>query len=61
MTREASYYIGLDLGQTNDYSALAIVEQSLWIPGTAVAPSGDLFRRMGVDASGWVSPTRLAP
>ena len=26
-----SYYLGLDLGQARDYSALAIIEEQLWI------------------------------
>ena len=34
MTGDYLYYLGLDLGQARDYSALAIIEEQLWIdPG----------------------------
>jgi hypothetical protein len=28
-----SIYLGLDLGQANDYSALAVLEEPIWLPG----------------------------
>ncbi len=40
-----SYYWGLDLGQSSDYSALAIIEEPVWI----------------MDAGQWVSPSQLPP
>jgi hypothetical protein len=48
------YYLGLDLGQSADYTALAIIEEPVWVgPGwkTQVPP----FR------SGWVTPADIAP
>lgn len=59
MNREPHFILGLDLGQSQDYSALVIVEQSLWIPSSAVSPRGYLFSRQGLDTSGWVSPSAL--
>jgi hypothetical protein len=52
------YYFGADFGQANDYTALAIVEEPVWIPGrlevdpTALHPIG---------REGWVSPADLVP
>jgi len=50
--READFYVGLDLGQSKDYTAIAVVEQALWLPEAAawqiVAPE-----------HGWVSPAAL--
>ena len=50
-----SYYLGLDLGQSRDYSALAVLEEPLWLPGG--------LPRMGVPASaapgGWASPSEM--
>jgi hypothetical protein len=40
-----SYYLGLDLGQSADYSALAIIEEPVWI----------------LDSASWVSPSQLPP
>jgi hypothetical protein len=45
MPRPISYYWGLDLGQSADYSALAIIEEPVWI----------------VDSGSWVSPSQLPP
>ncbi len=41
MAKHLSYYWGLDLGQSADYSALAIIEEPVWIanPGAWVSPS----------------------
>jgi hypothetical protein len=41
--RPLSYYWGLDLGQSADYSALAIIEEPVWVK----------------DAGAWVSPSQL--
>jgi hypothetical protein len=40
-----TFYLGLDLGQAADYSALAIIEQPIW----------------NIDTQKWVSPTTLPP
>lgn len=52
------YYVGLDLGQSRDYTALCIVEEPLWM--------GDDWwkERLGllhIDAEGWVSPSSVTP
>lgn len=46
-----SYYVGLDLGQSNDSSALAIVENPLWF-------NEEDAERLNTPI-GWVSPSRL--
>src|SRR5215207_5139360 len=50
-----SYYIGLDLGQMSDYTAIAVIEEPVWIPDAAVA--WDLHQ----PAAGWTTPAALVP
>jgi hypothetical protein len=55
------YYLGLDLGQARDYSALAIIEEQLYV-GEAWA-NEVLFQQdydKGLSA-GWVSPAAITP
>jgi hypothetical protein len=55
------YYLGLDLGQAQDYSALAIIEEQLYI-GKAWA--NEVLHQQDYDrglSAGWVSPSALAP
>jgi hypothetical protein len=55
------YYLGLDLGQARDYSALAIIEEQLYV-GEAWA-NEILFQEdydKGLSA-GWISPAALMP
>jgi hypothetical protein len=52
------YYVGLDLGQSRDYTALAVIEEPVWI--------GDIwwkerFGLMHLDEEGWVSPATITP
>ncbi len=56
------YYVGLDLGQSSDYTALCIIEEPVWIrPETDWTQFG-VFRPDGVqEDEGWVSPARLSP
>jgi hypothetical protein len=35
-----SYYLGLDLGQSQDYTALAVVEEPVWVPSEALETLG---------------------
>jgi hypothetical protein len=52
------YYIGLDLGQARDYTALCVLEEPLW------AGDFDYKERFGVLSvreDGWVSPAALTP
>lgn len=55
------YYLGLDLGQARDYSALAIVEEQIYV-GEAWAEEvlyqQDYARGL---AAGWISPASLSP
>jgi hypothetical protein len=53
------YYLGLDLGQSRDYSALAIIEEQLFISpewASEVLYAQDLERGI---SPGWVSPAAL--
>jgi hypothetical protein len=49
-----SYHLGLDLGQSADYTALAVVEEPVW-----VHPDWEL--PLAAPASGWLSPADLTP
>ena len=50
-----SYYLGLDLGQSSDYTALSILEEPVWLPaGLRMAGISGLL-------PGWVSPDELGP
>jgi hypothetical protein len=55
------YYLGLDLGQARDYSALAILEESLYV-GEAWA--NEVLHQQDYDkglSAGWISPAALTP
>jgi hypothetical protein len=55
------YYLGLDLGQARDYSALAIIEEQLYVGevwATEVLHQQDYDKRL---SAGWVSPAALTP
>src|SRR3712207_6061188 len=34
-----AYYLGLDLGQSADYTALALIEQPVWVSGGWTSPA----------------------
>jgi hypothetical protein len=51
------YYLGLDLGQVRDYSALAIIEEQLYV-GEAWA--NEVLHQQGLSA-GWISPAAVTP
>jgi hypothetical protein len=56
------YYIGLDLGQAQDYTALAFLEEALWLGEEVDWDSRGVFWPEGVPHSGgWVSPSALSP
>jgi hypothetical protein len=48
------YYLGLDLGQSSDYTALCVLEEPVWV-GPQWKSQVPPFR------SGWVSPADIAP
>jgi hypothetical protein len=55
------YYLGLDLGQSRDYSALAIIEEQLYV-GEAWA--NEVLHQQDYDkglSAGWISPAALTP
>jgi hypothetical protein len=55
------YYLGLDLGQARDYSALAIIEEQLYI-GDGWA--NEVLHQQDYDkglSAGWVSPAAITP
>ena len=56
------YYVGLDLGQSSDYTAVSIIEEPVQIgPETDCSEFG-VFLPEGVEEDeGWVSPARLSP
>src|SRR5215217_2206547 len=55
------YYLGLDLGQARDYSALAIIEEQLYVGeawANEVLHQDDYERGL---SAGWVSPAAMDP
>jgi hypothetical protein len=55
------YYLGLDLGQAHDYSALAIIEEQLYV---AKAWANEVLYREDYEhglSPGWISPAALNP
>ena len=55
------YYVGLDLGQSSDYTALCVLEEPVWISSRDTDWSEfGVFLPEGVE-EGWVSPARLEP
>ena len=55
------YYVGLDLGQAQDYTALAVLKQQLWTgPEVDWADFGVFFPE-DVEPGGWISPSVVGP
>jgi hypothetical protein len=50
------YYLGLDLGQARDYSAIALIEEPIWID-----PKWSDSVPVVHEQTGWVSPADLEP
>jgi hypothetical protein len=50
-----SFYVGLDLGQAVDYTAIAIIEAPLWVASDVAAADVHL------PDAGWQSPAALSP
>jgi hypothetical protein len=54
--------VGLDLGQSADYTALTVLEEPVWIGGETSWDDFGVFLPDGVEEDeGWVSPSRLTP
>lgn len=60
-----SYHVGVDLGQRQDYTAMSIVEDPVWLDDWLAKPHPMLYR-VGLEelkdlSPGWVSPAKLSP
>ncbi len=53
-----SYYVGVDLGSRQDYTAISIIEEPVWIAPESVEP-GRWAWSLGQRESGWASPASL--
>jgi hypothetical protein len=53
-----SYYVGVDLAMSQDYTAVAVLEEPAWVPEID-APSWGWD--LNIKARGWVSPQALSP
>jgi len=54
------YLIGLDLGQSSDYTALALVEEPLWVSGVGWEDF-DVYLDEELAERGWISPADVSP
>jgi hypothetical protein len=57
----ALYYVGLDLGQAADYSALCVLEEALWCGPEVDFDGWGAFVPQELEGAGWVSPSLLSP
>lgn len=55
------YYVGLDLGQAADYSALCVIEESVWCGPEVDFDGWGALVPPELEDAGWVSPSRLSP
>jgi len=55
------YYIGLDLSQSSDYTALALLEEPVWLGKETDWSYFNVYWPERVEAGGWVSPSQLGP
>jgi hypothetical protein len=55
------YYIGLDLGQASDYSALCVIEEAVWCGPEVDFHGWGAFVPQEYEDAGWVSPSLLNP
>jgi hypothetical protein len=55
------YYIGLDLGQASDYSALCVIEEAVWCGPEVDFHGWGAFVPQEYEDAGWVSPSLLSP
>jgi hypothetical protein len=54
------YFVGLDLGQASDYSALCVIEEGLWCGPEVDFDGWGIGLPPEVEGVGWVSPSRLS-
>jgi hypothetical protein len=55
------YYVGLDLGQASDYSALCVIEEAIYCGPEVDFAGWDVFVPPELEDAGWVSPSLLSP
>jgi hypothetical protein len=55
------YFLGLDLGQASDYSALCVIEEALWVGPEVDFDGWGAFVPPELEGAGWVSPSSLPP
>ncbi len=60
-----SYFAGLDLGQRQDYTAVAVLEEPCWVEGYLTERRPWLYEaglsELADLSPGWVSPSELSP
>lgn len=54
-----NYYIGVDLGSRQDYTAMTILEEPVWAGQEALLPNAWGWY-YGIEEGGWVSPAELS-
>jgi hypothetical protein len=55
MNEPVDFYVGVDLGQMKDYTAIAVIEEPVWI-----GSHNDYWQAMPTTEPGWVSPTAFS-
>lgn len=60
-----SYYVGVDLGQKQDYTAVAVLEEPCWVADWMATPSNHNYELGLYDLDklgpGWASPAKMQP
>ena len=54
-----SYYVGVDLGSRQDFTAITVLEEPVWVGPEDLIPGASWGWYYGVESSGWVSPADL--
>jgi len=55
------FFVGLDLGQADDYSALALIEEGLWVSEQVDWDGWQVCLPDELEGIEWVPPSRLSP
>ena len=55
------YFVGLDLGQASDFSALCVIEEGLWCGPEVDFAGWGVFVPPELEDAGWISPSLLSP
>lgn len=61
MNKDFHYYVGLDLGQARDYTAISVVEEPVWVDPSWVNKWPAEWGEQRHEPTGWVSPARMHP